>query len=94
MHPKLPGSPDILISRTKTLIFVDGCFWHGCKKHGSIPKSRKEYWGPKIKGNVARDSANRRELKRMGYNVLRIWEHQANRKSFDAIIFLKKRKAL
>ena len=94
MHPKLVGSPDMLIIKTKTLVFIDGCFWHGCKEHGSLPKSRLEYWEPKIRGNIKRDSTNRRRLKRMGYNVLRIWEHQAKDSSFDILDFLEKRGAI
>lgn len=91
MHPRIMGSPDVLITETNTLIFIDGCFWHGCRKHCSLPKSRLEYWESKIKGNVKRDAMNRRKLRKIGYNVIRIWEHQINDDSFNISRFLQKK---
>ncbi len=75
MWPDLPGHPDILIVRMKCVIFVHGCFWHGCKKHYRVPKTNAEFWREKIRRNIERHERNSRELKRMGYNVLTIWEH-------------------
>lgn len=66
---------DIAFTRTKTAVFVDGCFWHCCPEHGTIPKSNQEYWVPKLKQNVERDRATDRELLAAGWIVLRIWEH-------------------
>ena len=66
---------DIAFTRTKTAVFVDGCFWHCCPEHGTIPKSNQEYWVPKLKQNVDRDRATNRELIEAGWKVLRFWEH-------------------
>lgn len=73
---KLPGKPDIVINKKKLTIFIDGEFWHGFKweeKKKKI-KSNRGYWIKKIEGNIARDKRNNRELKKMGYTVLRFWE--------------------
>ena len=73
---KLPGSPDIVLRRFKTVVFVDGCFWHGHKdcKYFSLPKSNVDFWRHKIAMNIARDYANNVDLKLAGWNVIRIWE--------------------
>src|SRR5437660_2423289 len=54
-HQNLPGHPDFVFIRERLAIFVDGCFWHGCSSHCRMPKSRLEYWRPKIERNIARD---------------------------------------
>ena len=66
---------DIAFTRQKLAVFVDGCFWHSCPKHGSSPKSNRHYWIPKLKDNVIRDRANDRELRAIDWQVLRVWEH-------------------
>lgn len=66
---------DIAFTRTNTAVFVDGCFWHCCPVHGTIPKSNQAYWIPKLKQNVDRDRAIDRELQAAGWTVLRFWEH-------------------
>lgn len=71
----LPGCPDIVIPSLRTVIFLDGCFYHCCPVHGHIPKSNTDYWAPKLAKNVKRDRVNRRELRRLGYSVWRYWEH-------------------
>ncbi len=76
MHPNIEGSPDILITDTKTAVFLNGCFWHKCPKHYVAPKSDKKYWLSKIKNNLKRDKKNTKLLKAKGYNVIKIWEHQ------------------
>jgi DNA mismatch endonuclease (patch repair protein) len=72
---KLCGRPDFIFQRYHTAIFVDGCFWHGCRKCALAAKTNTEYWGPKIAGNVKRDKANTRTLRENGWKVVRIWEH-------------------
>lgn len=74
----LPGKPDIVLKKYKTVIFVNGCFWHGHKgcKHFVMPKSRQTYWEPKIQNNIKRDKIYRRELRRLEWKVLTIWECQ------------------
>jgi len=76
LHAKhLPGRPDILFPRRKKAIFVNGCFWHchGCKK-GQPPKSRLEYWGPKLKANCERDCIKRAQLEALGWSVMTVWQ--------------------
>jgi DNA mismatch endonuclease (patch repair protein) len=76
LHLKdLPGSPDIVLAGRRKVIFVHGCFWHGhgCTK-GRAPKSRTEYWGPKIEANRSRDERNVRELEAHGWKVLVLWQ--------------------
>lgn len=73
---KLPGKPDIVLPKYKTVIFVNGCFWHGHEgcKYFRLPKSNVEFWKEKIERNVARDVRNEAELKAQGWRVLRVWE--------------------
>ena len=75
-RPDLPGKPDLAFGPRQKVIFVHGCYWHGhgCKVGGAGAKSNREYWGPKISGNKARDRKRLRELTRMGWKVLTIWE--------------------
>lgn len=76
LHRKdLPGKPDIVLPSQKKAIFVHGCFWHahGCAK-GQAPKSKLEYWGPKLEANVARDKRNVRDLEARGWLVLTLWQ--------------------
>ena len=75
LHCKeLPGKPDIVLPKFRTAIQVRGCFWHGhdCKD-GHIPKTRNDYWVPKIAGNKRRDLKNDRKLRAMGWTVIVVW---------------------
>lgn len=77
LHAKrLPGKPDIVLPRYRTVIFVHGCFWHGhtCAKGTNRPKTRPEFWEKKINGNQERDGRNRQELENLGWRVLTVWE--------------------
>lgn len=76
VHRKdLPGTPDIVLPGRKVVVFVHGCFWHGHEcRVGKMPKSRTEYWGPKIEANRSRDVRKRRELRKLGWRVLEVWE--------------------
>lgn len=86
LHRKdLPGKPDIVFPRFKSVVFVHGCFWHqheGCSKC-ALPATRRDFWAAKLTRNVARDAENRRELRRAGWRVLVIWECQTNER--DAV---------
>lgn len=77
LHRKdLPGNPDIVLPKYFTVIFVHGCFWHrhkGCKE-ASMPATRQDYWIPKFKRTVERDKRNQKELRRLGWNVIVLWE--------------------
>lgn len=82
--PDLPGKPDIVLPKWKTIIFVHGCFWHGCSlcDHGRRkPKSNKAFWEEKIRKNIARDSLRQRELRELGWSVFVIWECQTRKDS-------------
>lgn len=74
----LPGKPDIVLSKYQTVIFVNGCFWHGHKncEASTLPKSRIEYWGKKISSNIERDKRNIKSLRKLGWKVIIIWECQ------------------
>ena len=72
---KLPGKPDIIFTRSRLAVFVDGCFWHGCLVHGTRPKSNSEYWNSKIERNQLRDMEVREKLEALGWRVLRFWDH-------------------
>jgi DNA mismatch endonuclease, patch repair protein len=81
---KLPGRPDFVFTRYKVAVFIDGDFWHGNPKKFRIPKSNCDYWQQKILGNRARDRQVTKELKRLGWRVLRIWE--SSLKDEEAIV--------
>lgn len=66
---------DIVFTRRRLAVFVDGCFWHGCPEHGTIPASHVEYWEPKLARNVERDAETTAMAEAEGWRVLRIWEH-------------------
>jgi len=77
LHAKqLPGKPDIVLPRLKTVIEVHGCLWHGHKncRRGRRPKSNIDYWNRKIDGNIARDTANAKLLRKIGWRRLVVWE--------------------
>lgn len=76
MHPiSIKGKPDFVFEKQKLAIFVDGCFWHGCKICYRRPKSRQKYWDLKLVLNRKRDHKVNRILKQDGYHILRFWEH-------------------
>ena len=82
---RLPGKPDIVLPKYKTVIFVNGCFWHaheGCK-YFVWPKSNVNFWKRKINGNVERDLCSHQLLNEQGWNVIVIWECQLKRATFD-----------
>jgi DNA mismatch endonuclease (patch repair protein) len=72
----LPGSPDIAFTRARLAVFVDGCFWHGCPVHGTIPKHNRDWWIEKFEENRARDTRKDTALRELGWFVIHIWEHE------------------
>ena len=70
------GKPDIVLAKYKTAIFIDSCFWHGCKKHCRIPSVHKNYWTQKISRNIARDKEVLKHYKKQDWKIFRIWEHE------------------
>lgn len=84
LHSKsLPGHPDLVFSKRKKVIFVHGCFWHGhgCRI-GKLPKSRLDYWEPKIRSNQERDERTRRQIEAMGWKVMEVWQCQLSDSRF------------
>jgi DNA mismatch endonuclease, patch repair protein len=79
-HLRLPGRPDFTFRAARVVIFVDGCFWHGCPKHSNRPVQNAAFWEEKLSGNQKRDRRNTRLLKKNGWKVLRFWEHDIQRR--------------
>lgn len=81
---KLPGKPDIVLPKYKTVIFVNGCFWHGHEncKYYKLPATRTEWWEEKIKGNIKNDINKQTALKKAGYRVFVIWECEIKNSEF------------
>ena len=75
------GKPDIVLLKHKTVIFIDSCFWHGCKKHCRIPAVRKKYWTEKITRNKERDKEVNKHYKIKNWEVVRVWEHNLKKTS-------------
>ena len=69
------GKPDVVLKKYKSVVFIDSCFWHGCKEHCRMPKSNRAYWNKKIQGNRKRDKSVNKDLRKEGWLVVRIWEH-------------------
>lgn len=79
VHAKLPGTPDLVFPGPRVAVFVDGCFWHGCKLHYTAPRANREFWAAKLARNISRDARVDLELAGLGWTVLRIWEHEVER---------------
>ena len=69
--------PDVVFTRARVCVFVDGCFWHGCDAHCRIPAANRDYWEAKIGRNKARDERTTAALEDAGWHVVRVWEHEA-----------------
>lgn len=74
-HLPLPGKPDFAFPNKKVAVFVDGCFWHGCPKCYTRPKTNRKFWDRKREDNMARDKRVTCQLRRQGWKVIRIWQH-------------------
>jgi DNA mismatch endonuclease, patch repair protein len=72
----LPGRPDLVLKAKRAVVFVDGCFWHRCPRHSVEPKTNREFWKNKLDTNVRRDRRADRALRKLGWRVVRVWEHQ------------------
>ncbi len=80
-NKKIFGKPDFVFPKLKFALFVDGCFWHGCPKHGTQPAGNRTFWKNKFARNRGRDFLVTRTLRRQGWRVFRIWEHELARKN-------------
>jgi DNA mismatch endonuclease (patch repair protein) len=85
-NQKLFGKPDFVFRKARLAVFVDGCFWHGCLKHCRMPVSNRKFWRRKLSRNRQRDLLVNRTLRKAGWRVLRIWEHQLHRKKEAALL--------
>jgi len=92
----LPGKPDIVLPKYSYVIFVHGCFWHGCpscRRAQVRPVNNAEYWSRKLDKNIERDKKNKKELKKLGWNVFVIWECEIKKANADKL-FRRIRKAI
>jgi len=82
---KLPGKPDLVLAKHKTVVFINGCFWHGHKecRYFSIPKTRSEWWEAKINKNIINDENVRVKLKKLGRNIITIWGCELKKRNID-----------
>jgi DNA mismatch endonuclease (patch repair protein) len=78
--------PDIVFTRARVAVFVDGCFWHCCPEHGRPPTRNTGYWGPKLERNLARDEMYTTALTEAGWTVVRIWEHDSVESAADRVL--------
>lgn len=78
--------PDIAFTKQRIAVFIDGCFWHQCPEHATMPRENREFWEAKLARNVERDRENDVALELMGWTVLRFWEHEAAENVAAAII--------
>lgn len=75
--------PDLVFIGAQLAVFVDGCFWHGCPLHSTMPKNNRDFWEQKLKRNRERDVENTQRLEADGWRVLRLWEHEIKASSTD-----------
>ena len=81
---RYPGKPDIVLPKYRTIIFVNGCFWHmhGCSR-SRLPRSNEEYWKPQIERNIKRDAENKQKLEAAGWNVIIVWECELKKRTSE-----------
>lgn len=91
-YKQVPGSPDIAFTKAKVAVFVDGCFWHACPVHGTVPKNNREWWEAKFERNAVRDRKTDQELEAMGWVPLRYWEHDDPEEIADEIEWVWKQR--
>jgi DNA mismatch endonuclease, patch repair protein len=78
--------PDVVFTKRKVAIFVDGCFWHCCPEHGRQPTTNEWYWSPKLTRNRQRDARNTAALSAAGWTVVRLWEHETVPDAVDRVV--------
>jgi len=92
---KLPGTrrrPDVTFGPSKVAVFVDGCFWHSCPIHGSLPKTNVRWWARKLADNRARDADTSANLRAAGWHVVRIWAHESMRAAATRVARIVRRR--
>jgi DNA mismatch endonuclease, patch repair protein len=83
--PDVRSTADIVFTRAKVAVYVDGCFWHSCPRHGTTPAANRDWWRQKLETNKARDRACDNALAAAGWHVLRIWEHERPDEAADRV---------
>jgi DNA mismatch endonuclease (patch repair protein) len=78
-HYAMFGKPDFVFRKERVALFVDGCFWHGCPQHSNFPVNNRIFWKAKLTKNVLRDKEVNRKLRKSGWDVVRIWEHDLSK---------------
>ena len=86
LKSRLPGKPDLVFSGSRVVIFVDGCFWHGCPMHRVYPKTNSDFWEKKLKRTIEIDQQVNEQLTKQGWKVLRFWEHEVERNLEECIM--------
>jgi DNA mismatch endonuclease (patch repair protein) len=76
---------DLVFRKSRVAVFVDGCFWHQCPRHKTMPSSNREWWSAKLAANVSRDRDTDRRLREAGWRVVRIWEHESSVDAADRV---------
>jgi DNA mismatch endonuclease, patch repair protein len=84
----LPGTPDIVLTRARIAIFIDGCFWHGCPTHAVSPKHNRDWWAQKLHINRERDARNDARLTEAGWLPIHVWEHEPVDEAVTRIVVL------
>jgi DNA mismatch endonuclease (patch repair protein) len=79
------STADLVFTRAKVAVYVDGCFWHSCPEHGTMPASNRDWWHEKLERNKARDREADEALAAAGWRVVRVWEHETAREAADRI---------
>lgn len=88
----LPGKPDVVLDRYNVAVFVNGCFWHGCPSHFRCPHHNGVWWSTKIAANRRRDVRKVRSLRKMGFSVVTVWEHENSEAAAERIRRIVKRR--
>jgi DNA mismatch endonuclease (patch repair protein) len=89
VNQPLPGLPrrraDMTFPARRVVVFVDGCFWHGCPQHGTLPKRNGAWWSAKLLRNIARDRETNEHMQALGWRVVRVWEHEIPADAADRV---------
>jgi DNA mismatch endonuclease (patch repair protein) len=83
--PGLRRRADLVFRGARVAVFVDGCFWHGCPRHGTVPVANRNWWVEKLARNVERDCDTGERLRQAGWHVVRVWEHEATPAAADRV---------
>jgi DNA mismatch endonuclease, patch repair protein len=83
--PGVRTRADLVFASARVAVYVDGCFWHGCPDHGTMPKANADFWGPKLARNQERDRQIDAALREAGWTVVRVWEHEERAAAADRV---------